>query len=164
MNAWVYKVNSRHFAAAGGWHFDRYFGSSRRGPYGMGGRRWIRSPQSWAHIRRIRRSDLFLCYQSDERKIYGLARSAGPGYESLQDSGVFDSVDFAPGGLRFAVPIPVAHGGTRDVFRNISAFTVPSRGTIHPVRPDELRAIVAIAARWNPTQRKAIRRFIAQSE
>ncbi len=163
MNTWVYKVNSRRFVGSRGWHFDRYFGSRRRGPYPMGGGQWIRSPQSWARIRRVRENDLFVCYQSDERKIYGLARSAGPGRESLPGSGVFDSVDFQPGGLGFAVPVPVSYRTTREVFRHIRAFTVPSRGTVHAVCPDELRAIVEIAAHLNPAQRKAIQRFVAQS-
>lgn len=163
MNAWVYKVNSRRFAGSRGWHFDRYFASRRRGPYAMGGRQWIRSPQSWARLRRVRENDLFVCYQADERKIYGLAHAAGRGYESSPGSGVFDSVDFRPGGLRFAVPVPVAHRATREVFRNIRAFTVPSRGTVHGVHADELRAIVEIAVRFNPRQREAIRRFAAVS-
>lgn len=129
----------------------------------MGGRQWIRSPQSWARLRRVRTNDLFLCYQSDERKIYGLALAAGPGYESLAGSGIFDSVNFRPGGLRFHVPVPVAHRDHTAVFRNIPAFTVPSRGTVHKVRLDELRAILAIALRWNPAQEKAIGSFVART-
>ncbi|HVB33290.1 MAG TPA: hypothetical protein VNJ52_02785 [Patescibacteria group bacterium] len=160
MNCWVYKVNSRRFPGTAGWHFDRYFRRPRRRPYKMGGRRWIRSPQSWARLRRVQAGDLFLCYQSDERKIYGLALAAGPGYESLPGSEVFDSVDFRPGGLRFAVPVPVAHPATMAVFRNIPAFTVPSRGTIHPIRLDELRAIIAMALRLNPPQKGAVEEFV----
>lgn len=162
MNFWVYKVNSRRRVGSKSWHFDRYFHSSRCRPYPMGGRSWIRSPQSWKRLRRVRADDLFLCYQSDERKIYGIARSAGPGYESLSGSGIFDSVDFAPAGLRFAVPVPVTHQATRSVFRNIPAFTVPSRGTIHQIRADEFRTVIAITLRRNPSQEKAIEKFLAQ--
>lgn len=160
MNAWVYKVNSRRFPGLTGWHFDRYFHGSLRRSCQMGGRRWIRSPQSWARLRRVQAGDLFLCYQSDERKIYGLALAAGPGYESLPGSGIFDSVDFRPGGLRFAVPVSVSHPGVKTVFRNIPAFTVPSRGTIHAVRPDELRAIIEIALRLNSAQQAAVEEFL----
>ena len=76
MRAWVYKVNSRRPGRLTGWHFDQYFRYRGQQPYEMGGEGWIRSPQSWAHLRRVRRNDLFLCYQSDERRIYGLARAA----------------------------------------------------------------------------------------
>jgi hypothetical protein len=162
MNAWVYKVNARRPGAFTGWHFDRYFRSRRRAPHQMGGREWIRSPQSWARLRRVRCDDLFLCYQSDERKIYGLARAASAGYESLPGSGRFDSVDFQSGGLRLAMPVPVAHPGTRAVFQHIAAFTVPSRGTIHWLHRDEFRAILRALVKFNPFQRNAIERFAAR--
>ena len=156
MNAWVYKVNSRRPGLATGWHFDNFFRSRARRPCQMGGREWIRSPQSWARLRQVRAGDLFLCYQSDERKIYGLARSAGSGYESLTGSGIYDSVDFQASGLRLDVPIPVAHPSTRAIFGHVAAFCVPSRGTIHALRRDELRAILALLGRFNPKQRKTI--------
>lgn len=163
MNAWVYKVNSRRRVGALGWHFSRFFRAARRRPYAMGGREWIRSPQSWARLRQVRKNDLFVCYQSDERKIYGFARAAGRGYESLPGSGVFDSVDFKPKGFRLKVPLPVAQRSTAAIFRNIPAFTVPSRGTIHGIRRDELRAIARLATRWNPSQDKEIAGYLARS-
>ena len=125
----------------------------------MGGHDWIRSPQSWAWLKRVRANDLFLCYQSDERKIYGLTRAAGEGYESLSGSGIFDSVDFQPAGLRLSIPVPVAHRSTMSVFRNIPAFTVPSRGTIHTLRADEFRVILAVLTQFNPLQKSAIAVF-----
>lgn len=162
MNAWVYKVNSRRPGRHTGWHFDRYFRSRRHRPYDMGGREWIRSPMSWARLRRVSPGDLFLCYQSDERKVYGLALAAGRGYESLPGSGIFDSVDFLPGGLRLATPVPVAHRTTRNVFRHIRAFTAPSRGTVHALGRDELRAVLGVLADFNPGQKNKIRRFASR--
>lgn len=162
MNAWVYKVNSRRPGRRTGWHFDQFFRSRRCRAYEMGGREWIRSPLSWARLRRVRPNDLFVCYQSDERKIYGLARTAGPGYESLPGSGIFDSVDFQSGGFRLGVAVPVAHRRTRPVFQHVRAFTVPSRGTVHGLARDELRAILAVLGDFNPLQREAIRRFVCR--
>lgn len=210
MRAWVYKVNARYprrrseaktlslskgftglptvaRRAQAGWHFDQYFRYRGRGPYDMGGRDWIRSPLSWARLRRVRAGDLFVCYQADERRIYGLARAATSGYESLPrrspkgvgvglpGSGIFDSVDFEPpklrGGLRLANPVNVQHprsvaktpslsrGAAREVFRHIRAFTVPSRGTIHALAADELRAVLRVLIAANPTQRRAILSF-----
>jgi hypothetical protein len=160
MSAWVYKVNSRRPGRHTGWHFDQFFHSRLRRPYDMGGREWIRSPMSWARLRQVRAGDLFLCYQSDERKIYGLAHAAGAAYESLPGSGIFDSIDFDPSGLRLDVPVPVTHATTRPVFRHVAAFTVPSRGTVHALHRDELRAILCVLARFNPAQRGAIRQFV----
>jgi hypothetical protein len=162
MNAWVYKVNSRRPGAFTGWHFDRFFRSRSRAPHNMGGHEWIRSPQSWTRLRRVRPGDLFLCYQSDERKIYGLARANGAGYESLPGSGIFDSVDFEPGGLRLRAPVPVTHRAASAVFQHVGAFTVPSRGTIHPLRRDELQAVLSALVKFNPSQRRAIERFASR--
>jgi hypothetical protein len=121
MRAWVYKVNSRRPGRFTGWHFDQYFRYRGRKPYDMGGHDWIRSPQSWARLRRVRRGDLFVCYQADERRIYGLARAASDGYESLPGSGIFDSVDFAPRGLR-QNSVQVTQAAVREVFAHIRAL------------------------------------------
>ncbi|MBI2957102.1 MAG: hypothetical protein HYY26_07315 [Acidobacteria bacterium] len=167
MRAWVYKVNAKRPGRFTGWHFEEYFRYRGRQPYEMGGREWIRSPQSWRHLRRVRRGDLYICYQADERRIYGLARAATNGYESLPGSGIFDSVDFAPplrgGALRLAHPVSVAHPAARELFRHLRAFTVPSRGTIHPLAADELRALLRCLSDFNPAQRPALQHFLRSS-
>lgn len=159
MHAWVYKVNSHRPGRLTGWHFDTFFRYRGRKPYEMGGDGWIRSPQSWANLRKVQKGDLFLCYQSDERRIYGLARTAGAGYEDLADSGIFNCVDFQPGGLRLKNPVSVTAPAHRSVFAHVRAFTVPSRGTIHPLAADELRVVLNILSKGNPEQRDTIRRF-----
>lgn len=159
MQAWVYKVNSHRPGRFTGWHFDRYFRYRGRQRYDMGGREWIRSPMSWACLRRVRRGDLFVCYQADERKIYGLARAATAGYESLSGSGIFDSIDFRPRGLRLKNPVDVRHPSARAIVRHIRAFTVPSRGTIHALAADELRALLRELVAFNPVQQEAIMTF-----
>ena len=156
MRVWVYKVNARRPGRFTGWHFRQYFGYRGERPYEMGGREWIRSPQSWARLRRVRRGDLFVCYQSDERNIYGLARAASAGYESQRGSGVFDSIDFAPRGLRLKNPVDVR----APLFRHLRAFTVPSRGTIHRLAADELRALLHHLIASNPSQHAVILAFV----
>jgi len=135
MKKWVYKVNSK----IGRRHFDQYFSYRGKKAFTMGGSGWIRSPQSWANLRRVRKGDLFLCFQTDERKIYGLTYAASDGYEVLPGSGRFNCVDFAPCGQRLREPLNVAKH--RALFSHVRAFTVPSRGTIHPLAEDEWRAI-----------------------
>ncbi len=144
MRKWVYKVNSHRPGKLTGWHFDQYFRSRSKKPHEMGGDGWIRSPQSWQRLRQVRRGDLFVCYQSDERKIYGLARAASHGYESRPGSGRFNCVDFAPGGLRLKEPLNITRPEHRHIFAHVRAFTVPSRGTIHPLAEDEWRAILRV--------------------
>jgi predicted RNA-binding protein with PUA-like domain len=122
----------------------------------MGGEGWIRSPQSWERLRHVKRGDLFICYQSDERKIYGLARASSNGYESRPNSGRFNCVDFAPRGLRLAEPVNISKAEHRTVFGHVRAFTVPSRGTIHALAADELRAVLRVLAEANPAQKKMI--------
>lgn len=168
MRVWVYKVNSRRPGKFTGWHFDQYFHARRRRPIDMGGRDWIRSAQSWQRLRRVRRGDLFVCYQSDERKIYGLARAATDGYESLpglsraksRGSDRYDSVDFVPptrgGALRLKNLVDVR----QPVFRHLRAFAVPSRGTIHALAADEWRALLREILACNPEQRRSIQSFV----
>lgn len=163
MRAWVYKVNAHRPGRYTGWHFDEFFRYRGCKPYDMGGREWIRSPLSWARLRRVRPGDLFICYQSDERKIYGLARAATIGYESLPGSGIFDSIDFEPRGLRLGNSVDVRHPSVREVFKHVRAFTVPSRGSIHALAADELRAVLAQLIGCNPQQKEAIRAFVAQT-
>jgi hypothetical protein len=160
MRVWVYKVNSRRPGNFTGWHFDQYFRSRSRQPYDMGGREWIRSPLSWQRLRRVRRGDLFVCYQSDERKIYGLARAASDGYESLPGSGRADSVDFVPPARGGAVRLKNVVDVRRPVFRHLRAFAVPSRGTVHALAIDEWRALLSELLRCNPEQRRSIQSFV----
>ncbi len=159
MKAWVYKVNSHRPGKLTGCHFDQYFSYRKTAPRSMGGDGWIRSPQSWQRMRLVKRGDLFLCYQSDERKIYGLARSASDGYENLPGSGRFNCVDFRPRGLRLDEPVNLARPEHRAVFGHVRAFTVPSRGTLHALATDELRAILRVLCETNPRQAAAIRKF-----
>ncbi len=164
MRAWVYKVNSRRPGRFTGWHFDQYFRYRGVKPYDMGGHEWIRSPQSWARLKRARRGDLFVCYQADERRIYGLARAATDGYESLAGSGRFDSIDFVPprngGALRLENTVQVSAPAVRETFQHIRAFTVPSRGTVHSLARDEFRALLRVLIESNPQQIHQIRRIV----
>ena len=159
MRAWVYKVNSRGPGGIRDWHFNRYFRYRGRRAYSMGGPKRIRSPQSWAHLSRVRAGDLFVCYQTDERKIYGLARTAGAGKASEEGSGRYDSIDFQARGLGLQVPVDVRRPEVRERFRHIGAFTVPSRGTIHALAKDELRALLRALISSNPSQKDTIRSF-----
>lgn len=160
MRVWVYKVNSRRPGKLTGWHFDQYFRARGRRRCDMGGHGWIRSPQSWQRLQLVRRGDHFVCYQSDERKIYGLARAASDGYESLPGSGRYDSVDFVPpargGSLRLKNLVDVR----QPVFRHLRAFAVPSRGTIHGLAADEWRALLREVLACNPEQRRSIQSFV----
>jgi hypothetical protein len=160
MKKWVYKVNSHRPGKLTGWHLDQYFSYRGRKPQSMGGEGWIRSPQSWERLRQVRKGDLFVCYQSDERCIYGLARAASDGYEALAGSGRFNCVDFSPAGLRLAAPLNLARPEHREIFGHIRAFTVPSRGTIHALAADEFRALLGELIAANPKQGVAIRAFV----
>jgi hypothetical protein len=156
MRAWVYKVNAHRPGPLTGWHFDEYFRYRGRPNFDMGGQGWIRSGSSWAHLRRVRAGDAFICYQSDERRIYGLSRAATDGYPSVAGSDIFDSVDFVPRGLRLRNPVSVREPTARHIFQHIRAFAPPSQGTVHALAKDELLAVLRQLAVANPSQEKAI--------
>lgn len=160
MKSWVYKVNSHRPGKLTGWHFDQYFRYRGAKAHNMGGEGWIKSPVSWGHLRRVRKGDLFVCYQSDERRIYGLARAASDGYEQLPGSGQFNCIDFAPRGLRLRNPLDVTAPRHRPVFAHVRAFTVPSRGTIHPLAADERKFVLDSIIAENPQQAGEIRAWL----
>ena len=160
MPVWVYKVNSRKPDGGRDWHFDAYFNYRGREVFRMGGTGRIRSPMSWARLARVRKGDIFVCYQTDERKIYGFARTTGPGHESIKGSERFDSVPFNPGGIRLDKPVDVRWKECRELFQHIGAFTVPSRGTIHSLAPDEFRCLVSAVIKFNPKQAAKIRSYL----
>jgi hypothetical protein len=110
-------------------------------------------------LRHVRAGDLFLCYQTEERRIYGLARAATPGYEERPGSGRFNCVDFQPRGLRLRRPLNVGAPTQRRLFAHVRAFTVPSRGTIHRLAADEWPHVLQALIAENPDQRDAILRF-----
>ena len=98
----------------------------------------------------FRSGDLFLCYQTDEHRIYGYTYTASAGYEAVPGSGRFNCVNFVPRGHRLPEPLNTAKH--RALFSHVRAFTVPSRGTIHPLAEDEFKAI------WKLFRAKAQRR------
>ena len=163
MPAWVYKVNSRKPDGGRDWHFDTYFNYRGRKAFRMGGTGRIRSSMSWARLARVQKGDIFVCYQTDERKICGFARTAGPGHESIDDSGRFDSVLFTSRGIRLDNPVDVRWKECREQFQHIGAFTVPSRGTIHSLAPDEFRALVSVTIEFNPNQAAKIRSYLKRN-
>jgi hypothetical protein len=160
LSAWVYKVNSTRPGKPKDWHFDQYFSCRGRKAFSMGGTGRIRSPQSWARLAKVKKGDLFVCYQTDERKIYGLSRAAGPGFESEAGSGRCNAVDFVPRGLRLQHPVDVRRPEVREIFRHIRAFTVPSRGTIHALARDEWQELIRAMKLANPEQKKEIQSFV----
>ncbi|MFQ5696543.1 MAG: hypothetical protein ACE5HB_11180, partial [Terriglobia bacterium] len=81
----------------------------------------------------------------------------------LKTSGRYDSVDFVPprrsGALRLQTPVSVTHPQVRNTFRHLRAFTVPSRGTVHSLAPDEMRALLRACIAFNPEQKSRILAF-----
>lgn len=121
------------------------------------------SPLSWQRLRKVRAGDLFICYQSDERRIYGLARAATAGHEQRLGSGRFNCVAFQPRGLRLRRPVDVSAPAVRRLFSHVRAFTVPSRGTIHVLASDEWRQVLRTLIGANPQQRSALSRFTTKT-
>ncbi|MGH9814171.1 MAG: hypothetical protein ACRD4T_13645, partial [Candidatus Acidiferrales bacterium] len=64
------------------------------------------------------------------------------------------------GAVRLENTVRVTDPAVREVFRHIRAFTVPSRGTVHALARDELRALLRVLVESNPRQLHPIRRII----
>jgi hypothetical protein len=147
---WVFKINTRR-----GWEFDQYFRARSRGPYEMGDEGWIRSASSLRYLREdVKRGDVFLCYETDRKRLVGIARAASDG----RDVGMGSLVDFCPPREAVRLEHPLAR---RPDLNHVQAFT-PSRGrgTVQKIDPDEFSRLVRAMLRKNPSQRDALRRFL----
>jgi hypothetical protein len=127
MRVWVFKINTRR-----GWEFDQYFGSRRRGPYEMGDEGWIRSASSLRYLREeVKRGDLFLCYETDRKRLIGITRAVSDG----RDTGMGSLIDFCSPQRAVRLKNPLQRRPDLD---HILAFTPNrGRGTIQKIDPDE---------------------------
>jgi len=150
MKVWVFKINTKR-----GWEFDEYFRSRTRGPYDMGDEGWIKSASSLRYLREeVKRGDLFLCYETDRKRVVGLARAASDG----RDVGMGSLVDFgAPReAVRFENPLT-----RRPDLEHILAFTPHrGRGTVQKIDADEFARLRRVILRKNPRQAEALRRLL----
>jgi hypothetical protein len=149
MRVWVFKVNTRR-----GWEFDEYFRSRRRGPYPMGDEGWIRSASSLRFLREeVKRGDLFLCYETDRKRLVGLAQAISDG----RDTGIGSLVDFCSPRLSVRLQNPLQRRPDLD---HILAFT-PSRGrgTVQKIDRDEFGLLRRRILRKNFAQKTALERL-----
>lgn len=150
MKTWVFKINTKR-----GWEFDRYFRSKSRGAYEMGDEGWIRSASSLRFLRlEVKRGDLFLCYETDRKRLVGVARAASDG----RDRGMGSLVDFCPPSqaLRFEVPLT-----RKPDLDHILAFTPHrGRGTISRIDRDEFARLRRVMLRKNPRQGETLSRLL----
>ncbi len=149
MNVWVYKVNTRR-----GWEFDEYFRSRARGPYEMGDEGWIRSASSLRNLReKVKRGDLFLCYEVDRKRLVGLACAASDG----RDVGMGSLIDFCPPREAVRLDHPLKRKPDLD---HILAFSPHrGRGTVQKIDGDEFRRLRRIMLHKNRAQAKALQKL-----
>ena len=147
---WVFKINTRR-----GWEFDQYFRSSAPGVYAMGDEGWIRSAASLRYLReKVKRGDLFLCYEADRKQLVGVAEAASDG----RDVGEGSLVDFCPPRRAVRLTNPLRRRPDLD---HILAFTPHrGRGTVERLDPDEFRRLRRVMLRRNPQQAARLRTML----
>lgn len=150
---WVFKINTKR-----GWEFDQYFRSRARGPVEMGDEGWIRSASSLRYLREeVKKGDVFLCYETDRKRMLGVARAASDGRDRDLMRKV-SLVDFCPPREAVRLENPLARNPDLD---HILAFTPHrGRGTIQPIDRDEFARLRRIMLHKNPSQKKSLRRLL----
>ena len=153
MKFWVFKINTKR-----GWEFDNYFHSRARGAYEMGDEGWIKSASSLRFLREeVKKGDLFLCYETDRKRVVGLARAASNG----RDVGMKSLVDFCPPQQAVRFENPLTRISDLDY---ILAFSPQrGRGTVQRIDSDEFARLRRAMLRRNPRQAKALHRLFRQS-
>ncbi|HEV2177197.1 MAG TPA: hypothetical protein VGW33_08350 [Terriglobia bacterium] len=157
--AWVYKVNTKR-----GWEFDQYFRSRSRQPYPMASAGWIRSASSLRYLREeVKRGDLFLCYETDRKRVVGLATAASDGRDVVSGSpgGPGSLLDFCPPSRAVRLKNPLARRPDLD---HILAFSPHrGRGTVQRIDADEFARLRRIMLRKNPKQHRVLARILRAS-
>ncbi len=150
VRVWVYKVNTRR-----GWEFDQYFRSRARGAYEMGDEGWIRSASSLRYLRQeVKRGDLFLCYETNRKRVVGLAKAASDG----RDLGMGSLIDFCSPREAVRLKNPLTR---KPDLEHILAFSPHrGRGTVQKIDADEFARLRHIILRKNPAQAQALRRLL----
>ena len=143
-----------------GWHWDQFFdnpGDTEQN-YDWGGPEWVRSSASFGRIQRMRNSDAFVAYQSDEG-VLGFGRLGSNGRLTTR-SGNYDSFDLAPSPiLRLLKPIPY------EVFRDLPdakkhfEFVKFHQGTVFGMTEEGQRKLLDLASQFNPSQADLIAQF-----
>jgi hypothetical protein len=127
-------VTARKQADRKGWHWDQYFGS-RGDPaqaYDWGGPEWIRSPLSFANIKRMRIGDIVVAYQSGEG-ILGLVRLASAGYQH-EVGRHFDTFNLdRRHNIRLGSPIPLQVIRALPNAKQSFQFLKVGRGTVFAI-------------------------------
>ena len=146
---WVFMVNTRR-----GWEFDEYFRSRTRGIFEMGDEGWIRSASSLRYLRQeVKRGDLFLCYETDRKRVVGVASAASDG----RDVGMGSLVDFCPPREAVRLQNPLTRRPDLD---HILAFSPHrGRGTVQKIDADEFARLRRVILRKNPRQADALRKL-----
>jgi hypothetical protein len=152
MRAWVFKINTKR-----GWAFDNYFRSRKRGVYAMGDEGWIRSASSLRYLReKVKRGDLFLCYEVDRKQVVGIARTASDG----RDTGLGSLIDFCPPSQAVRLENPLTRKPDLD---HILAFSPKrGRGTVQRIDTDEFRRLRRIITKKNPKQIEVLKRLLKE--
>lgn len=147
---WVFKVNTRR-----GWKFDEYFRSRARGTFEMGDEDWIKSASSLRYLREeVKRGDLFLCYETDRKRMVGVARAASDG----RDVGMGSLVDFCAPRQAVRLEHPLTRCPDLD---HILAFSPQrGRGTVQKIDPDEFARLRRVILAKNPRQGEALQKLL----
>jgi hypothetical protein len=153
IRVWVFKINTKR-----GWEFEQYFRSRARGPVAMGDEGWIRSASSLRYLsEEVKKGDLFLCYETDRKRMVGVARAASDGRKRDLTHKV-SLVDFSPPREAVRLENPLTRHPDLD---HILAFSPQrGRGTVQPIDPDEFARLRRIMLRRNSSQGKSLRRLL----
>jgi 5-methylcytosine-specific restriction endonuclease McrA len=145
MNFWVVKANSNPEHGGFGWHWRYYLQGRSDAGRKWGGPEWINHPGSKKHIRQnVKKGDLVLCYQTNERSILGLTCMATDGEDESPGSGDFNMLNFVPPRQALLLEAPGLRitdlrdrGCDPDCFGNKGG-----RGTICPLRRSDFAATI----------------------
>lgn len=167
LSIWTIKCRVKLQGGYEGWHWNRYFSGEDGSPsknFGFGGPDWIRSPGSQKFLREsVKRNDLVVCYQTDDRSIHGLARMASSGKESKKGSGIFDLFYLIPCNHSIELIDPISIDQLREHGCDPKCFQMGTQGTVFPMENREFEELIRVLCAIRPKDSHQIVAWLKES-
>ncbi len=145
------------------WHWDdilKDYTDPKK--FEWGGEEWIKSPVSFARIKKMRRGDIAVAYQAKEGVI-GLGYLMSNGYQS-PDGCNYNTFDLKPSPrVRLNRPVPYAAiRESKNADRAIE-FVRVNRGSVLGITPDGFDTLISLMVDFNPEQKRDIMVFLGST-
>ena len=158
MSIWWITASER---SEGGWHWNNFF-AYKGGSHGWGGKDWIKSTSSHRCIRRMKKGDILVAYQT-KQGLLGMVTLNSNGYqENTGDPFNMFDISSSPR-LMFKQEIPLRAIQLLPHSKPNFGFLNSPMGTAFEVHQKGFDRLLGLVLAYNPTQAKQLAAFLRKT-